>query len=380
MKKKRFYNNKKRNTKWTEQEKGRKISFADKYIEAGTGSDKFDKYRPRPKKKRITREGMSHILKNLAVIAACFVIVSIGYTVMDLYIERNAMPIEDNNIDDSASFGDIDLRLKATSVDSLSLDGGVMLDAVIQDVRARGYSSICFDVKRDDGTIGYQSVLATIDAYGAVSSASADLKKSVSMLAQNDILPVARISCYKDNIAPIADLSCAVISGKSVYRDSAGNAYLNPKSDGTYNYIKSIVEEVKGMGVTVFVLDNLTLPEDVEADGQGFEAIRKKLYVDFGDSVKFIEAKHVNLTEINQDELLDYVKENVKPNKDTVYFVSTDDEEGTNSVMAQLSINNYAIIKIEPTVEDNSDEYNYDEDNYDEDNYDEDNYNEDYQE
>ena len=78
---------------------------------------------------------------------------------------------------------------------------------------------------------------------------------------------------------------------------------------------------------------------------------------------------------VSNSKFLDYVKENVKPNKDTVYFVSTDDEESTNSVMAQLSINNYAIIKIEPTVEDNSDEYNYDEDNYDEDNY-----NEDYQE
>ena len=46
MKKKRFYNNKKRNIKWTEKQTGRKISFADKYIEAGSGSDKFDAKRP----------------------------------------------------------------------------------------------------------------------------------------------------------------------------------------------------------------------------------------------------------------------------------------------------------------------------------------------
>ena len=56
MKKKRFYNNKKRNIKWTEKQTGRKISFADKYIEAGSGSDKFDAKRPKQKKKRITKE------------------------------------------------------------------------------------------------------------------------------------------------------------------------------------------------------------------------------------------------------------------------------------------------------------------------------------
>ena len=51
MKKKRFYNNKKRNIKWTEKQTGRKISFADKYIEAGSGSHKFDAKRPKQKKK-----------------------------------------------------------------------------------------------------------------------------------------------------------------------------------------------------------------------------------------------------------------------------------------------------------------------------------------
>ena len=55
MKKKRFYNNKKRGEKWTEEVKGRKINFADKYIDAGTGSDKFDNRRPTVKKPVFTR-------------------------------------------------------------------------------------------------------------------------------------------------------------------------------------------------------------------------------------------------------------------------------------------------------------------------------------
>ena len=65
MKKKRFYNNKKRNSKWTEKETGRKISFADKYIDAGNGSDKFDSKRPKPKKKRAAKEKRLNFSKTL---------------------------------------------------------------------------------------------------------------------------------------------------------------------------------------------------------------------------------------------------------------------------------------------------------------------------
>ena len=78
MKKKRFYNNKKRNSKWTEKETGRKISFADKYIDAGNGSDKFDFKRPKPKKKRAAKEKTAKLFKNIAIVIACFLIISVG--------------------------------------------------------------------------------------------------------------------------------------------------------------------------------------------------------------------------------------------------------------------------------------------------------------
>ena len=53
MKKKRFYKNVKRNVKWTEEEKGYPIDFADKYVsDEGIYSDKFDYMRPKIKKKR----------------------------------------------------------------------------------------------------------------------------------------------------------------------------------------------------------------------------------------------------------------------------------------------------------------------------------------
>lgn len=299
MKKKRFYNNKKRNTKWTEPVRGRKIDFADKYIEAGTGSDKFDRKRPKKRKKYFTAERAGKLVKGVIVAACCFLIISVGYGAMDLYMERNAMPDEPVITEPEAGVSSLDLEIRSVTAQPLSLDGGVMLEAVINNAQQKGYTSVTFDIKRDDGTIGYESSLATIDAYGAISSASADLEGSVSMLLESDLLPVARISCYKDNIASRADVTAAVTDGAAVYRDSEGNAYLNPESSITYNYIKGIIEETKSMGITVFLLDNTDLPEDIaEEYNDGFDALERRLYVDFGDEIKLLSSTEIRAFEI----------------------------------------------------------------------------------
>lgn len=303
MKKKRFYNNKKRNSKWTEKETGRKISFADKYIDAGNGSDKFDFKRPKPKKKRAAKEKTAKLFKNIAIVIACFLIISVGYSAMDLYIDRNAMPETEENTGESVSFSNVNLMLKGMSVQSISLDNSVMLDSVIKSAEDEAYSSVTFDLKRDDGTIGYNSKLATIRAYGAISSPAAQLEKSVAKLNQADIIPIGRISCYKDNIVALSDLDSAIKSGKSVYKDANGNAYLDPNNSTTYNYIKSIIEETKAMGINVFLLDNTKLPGDISGDyNDGFAALAKKLYAEFGQDIKFIEAIDVT---INDDSISD---------------------------------------------------------------------------
>lgn len=372
MKKKRFYNNKKRNSKWTEPVTGRKIDFADKYIDAGTGSDKFDKKRPKKRKKIFTAEKAAKWIKSIVIAVCCFLIISVGYAAMDLYMERNAMPESENSQQDESGISNLSINITSLAVQPLSLDGGIMLDAVINNAQAKGYSSITFDLKRDDGTIGYESKLATIDAYGAISSASADLEGSVSKLLQSDLLPVARISCYKDNIAPTADLNAAVTKGTGIYKDSSGNSYLNPDSEITYSYIKGIIEEANGMGITVFVLDNTELPDDIKGNHtDGFDNLIKKLYADFGDDIKLLSAVGIDAfaskddtfedgtddteeytgeesTEVSkstdsfEEELSREIENNTSEN--TVYFISTNREEEVKKYLDAKNITNYIIV------------------------------------
>lgn len=310
MKKKRFYNNKKRNTKWTEQEKGRKINFADKYIESGSGSDKYNRGRKKEKKPVFTKERFNTLAKYLIIAVACFVIISVGYTVMDLYIERNSMPLVENEADSSADMSTVSLELKSEKIEPLSMDGGVMLTAVVNELQEGGYTSVAFDLKRDDGTIGYNSSLATIDMYGAESSPASDIEKSIGEFISNDILPVGRIYCYKDNIVATGDLTAGIFANGKLYRDEGSNTYLNPNSDTAYNYIKGIIEEVKGMGVTVFVLDGCDLPDELgDSYNDGFKPISDKLYKDFGSEIKLLESISISINSDNAKAIREEWKE-----------------------------------------------------------------------
>lgn len=345
MKRKRFYDNKNRGQKWTEKPVGRKIYFADKYVSDGTGDNKYNK-QEKTKKPFFTKEKGIKLLKALITLVLAFAIINVGYIVTDVYIDRHSMPSESES-DDSADLENIILNIKGSVCQPMSLDGGVMLSAVIDTASDSGYTSLAFDLKRSDGTIGYESALATIAAYGAVSSPSSSLEESVTALNENDIMPIGIIFCYKDNIVPAADLSCAVFSGGDIYEDSGGSTYLNPGADGTYSYIKSILEEAVGMGVTVFLLDNYDLPDDV-SDGynDGFDYLAEKLYNDFSSDIKLLKAVDFNLTadnakslETEWEEKTQYIEED----ENTVFYITAQNPTLVKQFLDNNSITNYII-------------------------------------
>lgn len=345
MKKKRFYNNKKRNEKWTEPPRGRKINFADKYVDAGKGSDKFENRRPKEKKPFFTKEHFEHLARYLIVAVACFIIIGTGYTLMDLYIERNAMPLTQSDDSSSADMSSLTIQLKSKRIEPLSMDGDIMLDAVIDEVTEGGFSSVTFDLKRDDGTIGYDSALATIDMYGAELSPASDAKKSVSEFTANDILPVGRISCYKDNIVASGDLTAGITENGRLYRDRNDNAYLNPDSESAYGYIRGIIEEAKGLGINIFVLDNYDLPEELNGYSDGFDALADKLYHDFGNDIKLFKSIPVSITSDNAKAIQEEWAEKTQNlyGADIVFNVTAKDAQGVKQFLDMQDNVNYII-------------------------------------
>lgn len=300
MKKKRFYKNVKRNTKWTEEEKGYPIDFADKYAsEEGIYSDKFDYMRPKTKKKRKHKAKARTLLKRLGIAVLCFAIIGVGYTGMDVFMLRNGMPEMSaaTNTTDENAINTVKMNLHCAYEDSISMDGSVILDSVIKNLSNGAYNSVAIDIKRDDGTIGYRSALATVDAYSAMAFTASDLRRSTSMLSEQDILTVGVVYCYLDNLVPRQERSVAVLDENGIpYEDSRGNTYLNPNSETVYKYIKDIISEAAEMGVTVFVLRATDIPDSAGTGfADGFDKLATRLYEDIGTNIKLLEGIDVDI-------------------------------------------------------------------------------------
>lgn len=345
MKKKRFYKNVKRNQQWTEGQAGREIDFADKYMSGeGIYSDKFDYMRPKIKKKRKRKADFRKFAKGLGIAVLCFLVISVGYTGMDVYMQRHAMPQDysDGGDESGGVFNEIALNLKSEYAESVSLDGSVMLDSVITELSQGGCNSVTFDLKRSEGSVGYKSALSTVDTYGAIAFPATDLKGSVEKLQAQDILAVGRVYCYLDNLVPAKDSSAAVLNRDGIpYSDSKGNTYLNPDSETAYRYIKDIIAECAETGITVFVLDGVDLPDEI-SDGfnDGFDYLAKRLYADLGTDIKLLEAVNVSLnssaedtdgesTQENNNALESEISQKLTAEQDSnkIYFISVSAEK-----------------------------------------------------
>lgn len=356
MKKKRFYNNKKRNQKWTEEVQGRKIDFADKYVYSGPYSDKFDSLRPKEKKRKHTgKEKLRLIIKKAITVLCALAIVFCGYTVMDVYMQRNSMPEKSGQIqkeDALPGIANVSLNFSASYVETASLDNSSMLDAVISNATKNKSNAVFFELKREDGTIAYNSSLAAVSSYNALSLPASDLKGSVQKLLSNDFMCIGGICCYKDNVAPYSSSDSALKdkSGANL-TDASGSAYLNPENEYVYEYIKGIVTDGAEAGISVFMLSGFTVPTEDGSEKDCRDALVKKLTNDFKNSVKFVFPVFVSLTEQSMSysgigEAVDKIIEENPVGENEIYVFSTDfEEEKLREALIEKNVKRYIIKK-----------------------------------
>lgn len=354
---KQFYNNKHRNTHWTEQPKGRPIAFAEKYADGNDTGDKYNQSQPSTYQKQQNQKAKRlQILKRLVAAVLAILLFCCGYIGMDVYMTRQNVPIQQmlQQKNTKSNFSQISLNLASVKVESVSFDNSTMLDAIIDSVHDSGCNSITFDAKRPDGTIGYQSTLATIDTFGAVSNSGSNSQGSIKTLNENDILPVARVCCYKDNLAPNQDSEFALKKGKKLYHDKNGNTYLNPDSNQAYQYICDIIKELYRSGVKVFVLYECDLPDEIKGNHKdGFDALSKKLLKEMNYDIKLlhevdasIDGKDPEDGRITNSAIKKDIKGFKRINKNQVYYISTKlDTARIYSQLTQNGVENFVIEK-----------------------------------
>lgn len=127
-------------------------------------------------------------------------------------------------------------------------------------VTAAGGNAACFDMKADDGSLGYVSALPQAIGFGS-SAADPALNAAITALNDGELYTVARVSCFRDNLAPRMDNTLAVKTNSGYnWRDGGDIRWLSPTSEEAQDYVAGICRELAQLGFDEIWLGNAAYP------------------------------------------------------------------------------------------------------------------------
>lgn len=129
-------------------------------------------------------------------------------------------------------------------------------------VQSVGGTAAVFNMKSDDGMLGYVSGLPQAVAMGS-SQADPGLNDAIRALNETELYTIARISCFRDNRAPRMnnELSLRTNSGYN-WTDPEGIRWTNVAVAGVREYLVGICQELAELGFDEILLDNAGYPTE----------------------------------------------------------------------------------------------------------------------
>lgn len=126
-------------------------------------------------------------------------------------------------------------------------------------VQQAGATAAIFDMKADDGSLGYISQLELAQET-QVSASDPAINAAIQLLTSGDLYTVARVSCFRDNTLPREDSALAIPKSGGSWRDSDGCYWLSPASAEARAYVTGICRELAALGFDEILLDNCGFP------------------------------------------------------------------------------------------------------------------------
>lgn len=162
------------------------------------------------------------------------------------------------------------LRAVQVSVDTL-LDG-----TALEVMKAEGGNALVLDMKDDRGQLGFVSELSAA-AQAKANYASEEINQAIRTLAQEDVILIARVSCFRDHkLASELKYAIETNPGRR-WQDLDGVRWSNPAKSAVRKYLEGLVKELAELGFDEILLDNWGYP--TQEDGH-LEYIKKGKYYD----------------------------------------------------------------------------------------------------
>lgn len=144
---------------------------------------------------------------------------------------------------------------------AVELPRSALTDGTAQSqVEAAGGNAALFDLKADDGTLGYVSQVALAVNTGA-SATDPTLNEAIRTLNSGALYTVARVSCFRDNTVPYNEPTLGIKTNKNYnFRDAGDIRWLSPTSEEARQYVVDLCLELAGLGFDEILLDNSGYP------------------------------------------------------------------------------------------------------------------------
>lgn len=128
-----------------------------------------------------------------------------------------------------------------------------------------GANAVLFNMKADDGTLGYVSALPEAVSYGT-SAADPKLNDAIRELTGSEVYTVARVSCFRDDLAPKMNNRLALRSPIGNWRDPEMVRWMSPAVPAARSYVVGICKELAELGFDEILLDNASFPTQGNLD------------------------------------------------------------------------------------------------------------------
>ena len=127
-------------------------------------------------------------------------------------------------------------------------------------VTAAGGNAALLNMKANDGSLGYVSSLPRAISAGT-SAAEPALNGQIGAITATDLYTIARVSCFKDNLAPKTDNSLAIRTNSGYnWRDGDDTRWMNLSVPAVREYVTGVCGELAGLGFDEILLDNSGWP------------------------------------------------------------------------------------------------------------------------
>lgn len=124
-------------------------------------------------------------------------------------------------------------------------------------------NALVIDIKNDHGTVTWNSDIELVNQIGSTQGAALkDYGKLMDYLEKNDIYSIARVVAFKDPYFAQAKSEHAIqLKSGGVYKDRAGNVWVNPFDEYVWKYVVAVSQEAALRGFDEIQFDYVRFPD-----------------------------------------------------------------------------------------------------------------------